>query len=174
MLAAISIRNRWLIARQTLCSLLTLDTPKSWPRCCCEHISQPSDSQTGQHWQSQARHFGGRILYDGRQHRHPAACILEWSRTGRQRCWLDGSQQGRRQSTSPAGPVVQFPLAQPGEGIKECELIKWFVKVRCSNCYNSSSSRSRSSSPWAAAGEALQSLQCRARAGSILRPPCTT
>lgn len=26
--------------------------------------------------------------------------------------------------------MVQFPLAQTGEGIKECELIQWFVKVR--------------------------------------------
>ena len=136
MLAAISIRNSWLIARQTLCkqTLLTLDTPNCWPQCCCQHISQPGDSQTGQHWQRQARHFGGRTQSDARQHNYPAACIPKWSRTGRKRSWLDGSQQDRRQSTAAEGTVVQFPLAQPGEGIKECELIKWFVKVGRSNC----------------------------------------
>ena len=141
MLAAISIRNRWLIARKTLCSLLTLDTPNSWPQCCCQHISQPCDSQAGQHWQRQARHFGGRTQSDGKQDKYTAACIPKWGRTGRQRSWLDGVQQNRRQSTSSEGTVVQFPLAQPGEGIKECELIKWFVKVRCSNYSSSSSSR---------------------------------
>ena len=26
--------------------------------------------------------------------------------------------------------VVQFPLAQTGEGIKECELTEWYVEVR--------------------------------------------
>jgi hypothetical protein len=27
------------------------------------------------------------------------------------------------------GTLVQFPLAQTGEGISECELVQWFVKV---------------------------------------------
>jgi hypothetical protein len=31
---------------------------------------------------------------------------------------------------SSAGEVVTFPLAQTGEGISECELMQWFVKVR--------------------------------------------
>ncbi len=29
-----------------------------------------------------------------------------------------------------ASNVVQFPLAQTGEGIKECELTEWYVEVR--------------------------------------------
>lgn len=29
------------------------------------------------------------------------------------------------------GSIVSFPLAQTGEGISECELIQWFIKVRC-------------------------------------------
>lgn len=29
-----------------------------------------------------------------------------------------------------ASSVIQFPLAQTGEGIKECELTEWFVEVR--------------------------------------------
>lgn len=32
-------------------------------------------------------------------------------------------------STSSQGSVVSFPLAQTGEGISECELMQWFVKV---------------------------------------------
>lgn len=28
-----------------------------------------------------------------------------------------------------ASTVIQFPLAQTGEGIKECELTEWFVEV---------------------------------------------
>lgn len=28
------------------------------------------------------------------------------------------------------GSIVSFPLAQTGEGISECELIQWFIKVR--------------------------------------------
>lgn len=28
----------------------------------------------------------------------------------------------------PVGGVVDVPLAQTGEGIAECELLKWFVK----------------------------------------------
>lgn len=32
------------------------------------------------------------------------------------------------------GTVVSFPLAQTGEGISECELMQWFVKVRVSDC----------------------------------------
>ncbi|MFS7924350.1 putative dihydrolipoyllysine-residue (2-methylpropanoyl)transferase [Helianthus anomalus] len=26
--------------------------------------------------------------------------------------------------------IIDIPLAQTGEGIAECELLKWFVKVR--------------------------------------------
>lgn len=29
-----------------------------------------------------------------------------------------------------ASTVIQFPLAQTGEGIKECELTEWFIEVR--------------------------------------------
>lgn len=32
-------------------------------------------------------------------------------------------------SAAPWGSVVSFPLAQTGEGISECELMQWFVKV---------------------------------------------
>lgn len=32
-------------------------------------------------------------------------------------------------STVLGGSVVSFPLAQTGEGISECELMQWFVKV---------------------------------------------
>ena len=28
------------------------------------------------------------------------------------------------------GALVDVPLAQTGEGIKECELVQWFVQVR--------------------------------------------
>ena len=28
-----------------------------------------------------------------------------------------------------ASNIIQFPLAQTGEGIKECELTEWFVEV---------------------------------------------
>jgi biotin carboxyl carrier protein len=38
--------------------------------------------------------------------------------------------------------VVSFPLAQTGEGISECELVRWFVEVGSS--YPSASSRPRS------------------------------
>ena len=30
--------------------------------------------------------------------------------------------------------LVQVPLAQTGEGIKECELVSWHVKVTSSTC----------------------------------------
>ena len=30
---------------------------------------------------------------------------------------------------SPFSSLIHFPLAQTGEGIKECELIQWFVEV---------------------------------------------
>lgn len=30
-----------------------------------------------------------------------------------------------------ASSIVSFPLAQTGEGIKECELTEWYVEVRC-------------------------------------------
>lgn len=32
-------------------------------------------------------------------------------------------------TTVPRGTHVEFPLAQTGEGIAECEIIKWFVEV---------------------------------------------
>lgn len=40
-----------------------------------------------------------------------------------------GALQDRRASSSSAGKRVQVPLAQTGEGIKECELISWSVQV---------------------------------------------
>lgn len=34
----------------------------------------------------------------------------------------------------PVGGIVDVPLAQTGEGIAECELIRWFVQeVSCSH-----------------------------------------
>lgn len=33
-------------------------------------------------------------------------------------------------TSAPPGRVVSFPLAQTGEGISECELVTWHVKVR--------------------------------------------
>ena len=32
-------------------------------------------------------------------------------------------------ATRGASSIIQFPLAQTGEGIKECELTEWYVKV---------------------------------------------
>ncbi|KAK9812622.1 hypothetical protein WJX72_000756 [[Myrmecia] bisecta] len=44
------------------------------------------------------------------------------------RAW-DRAQRSSFSTTASQGSMlVQFPLAQTGEGIKECELIKWFVK----------------------------------------------
>lgn len=37
-------------------------------------------------------------------------------------------------STGSHGSVVSFPLAQTGEGISECELMQWFVKVGALRC----------------------------------------
>lgn len=34
----------------------------------------------------------------------------------------------------PAGGIVDVPLAQTGEGIAECELLKWFVKEVGERC----------------------------------------
>lgn len=36
--------------------------------------------------------------------------------------WISGSAVAQY-------PIVEFPLAQTGEGIAECEVIKWLVKV---------------------------------------------
>lgn len=46
--------------------------------------------------------------------------------------WHSSSMRARSMHTSasPCGLVVSFPLAQTGEGISECELMQWFVKVR--------------------------------------------
>jgi hypothetical protein len=35
-----------------------------------------------------------------------------------------------QQDACSSSSVVSFPLAQTGEGISECELMQWFVKVR--------------------------------------------
>ena len=35
-----------------------------------------------------------------------------------------------RAFASQSNKVVPLPLAQTGEGIKECELISWFVEVK--------------------------------------------
>lgn len=46
--------------------------------------------------------------------------------------WLVKHAVSARSFTSTAGAlgsVVSFPLAQTGEGISECELMQWFVKV---------------------------------------------
>lgn len=36
---------------------------------------------------------------------------------------------GSTAAAAGGGAVVELPLAQTGEGIKECELVEWFVKV---------------------------------------------
>ena len=43
--------------------------------------------------------------------------------------------------TAPSGTVVAFPLAQTGEGIKECELMQWFVKAGRPACARSAPPR---------------------------------
>lgn len=40
-----------------------------------------------------------------------------------------GTSCERSEPATLPSKLVQFPLAQTGEGIKECELIQWFVKV---------------------------------------------
>lgn len=46
-----------------------------------------------------------------------------------------------RPYSSQSGKVVPLPLAQTGEGIKECELTAWYVKVSdpCSSMASQSS-----------------------------------
>lgn len=58
----------------------------------------------------------------------PADVLLgcSFSRAG----WVHTSTSLKRAEPAPLpNKMVQFPLAQTGEGIKECELIQWFVKV---------------------------------------------
>lgn len=45
---------------------------------------------------------------------------------------VKGSEPFQRtffRTSVPCGTHVEFPLAQTGEGIAECEIIKWFVEV---------------------------------------------
>lgn len=51
---------------------------------------------------------------------------------GSSRAWVhSGTAYHAEPAPVPSNKMVQFPLAQTGEGIKECELIAWFVKVCC-------------------------------------------
>lgn len=43
------------------------------------------------------------------------------------RCWFSSLDQALADVTSGNG-IVDVPLAQTGEGIAECELLKWFVQ----------------------------------------------
>lgn len=49
---------------------------------------------------------------------------------------LAGSRRNITTSARVWGELFEFPLAQTGEGIAECEIIKWLVKVGPWSCLN--------------------------------------
>jgi hypothetical protein len=105
--------------------------------------------------------------------RVPAALgELAAAAAARDRCARTAATAAPWQLLRGYGTLVQFPLAQTGEGISECELVQWFVKVgaagrllralrlRCGSvAWAEASSPCRRATPW---GSSTRCARCRA------------
>ncbi|KAJ0249634.1 Lipoamide acyltransferase component of branched-chain alpha-keto acid dehydrogenase complex [Hirschfeldia incana] len=56
----------------------------------------------------------------------PSPTLMKWSGGGVSRNWY--SNEAMSIDSNARGGFIDVPLAQTGEGIAECELLKWFVK----------------------------------------------
>ena len=53
--------------------------------------------------------------------------MQRWQRLGPARRWLASEASAAPAPAGEAAELVEVPLAQTGEGIAECELLRWFV-----------------------------------------------
>lgn len=102
------------------------------PRVCKEAFTLRRPQLTRRHWECPAflhtssTTFAGPVAHVnfGRLTRENKAALL------RHQALLQSSITLHTSAAPKASSIISFPLAQTGEGIKECELTEWYVQVR--------------------------------------------